>query len=246
MKFPSGTQCYCCEKTATTKDHIPPKCFFPEKKHLPNNSSDYRRNLITVPSCSEHNNFRSHDDEYTAAVIAMSSENNLALAILKSKWIKVLLRNEGSLGKRIFAQAQPVRTIHQHNKLLIPRETLAITYELERIENVIKSIARGIYYLELQNKWVDDIDIIIPKALYKNLKPRQDINKWETINQCFIRLTAHEQFELTKKGSNPDIFYYQFFKLEKNSDYMIRIVFYNYFVIFAILKKRHIFSDTYE
>jgi len=32
--------CYMCERTATTREHVPPKSFFPE---------GYRTNLVTVP-----------------------------------------------------------------------------------------------------------------------------------------------------------------------------------------------------
>src|SRR4028119_384032 len=98
MKSFENVQCYCCEQTATTKDHIPPKCFFPEKKYLSSNSPDYRSHLITIPSCSEHNNSRSRDDEYTAAVIVMNSESELAFTMFKSKWVQTLLRREGVLG----------------------------------------------------------------------------------------------------------------------------------------------------
>jgi hypothetical protein len=58
--------CYYCNEIATTKEHTPPKCFFPKKKDLPSGSPDYRKNLITVPSCEKHNTGRSKDDEYTA------------------------------------------------------------------------------------------------------------------------------------------------------------------------------------
>jgi len=91
MKFPKDVQCYCCEKAATTKDHIPPKCFFPEKKYLSNSNPDYRSQLITVPSCSERNNFRSKDDEYTAAVIAMNSKSDLAFLSLSPSGFKLCL-----------------------------------------------------------------------------------------------------------------------------------------------------------
>ncbi len=156
MKFPKNVQCYCCEQIATTSDHIPPKCFFPEKKYLPNGSSDYRSDLITVPSCTEHNNLRSKDDEYTAAVIAMNSESELSSSIFKSKWVKTLSRREGVLGKRIFSTAEPVKVVSVKNGLFILYETLVISYEIERINRVIESIARALYYWEsgYREKWI--------------------------------------------------------------------------------------------
>ena len=38
--------CYACERPASTIEHCPPKSFFP---------SGQRQDLMTVPSCEEHN-----------------------------------------------------------------------------------------------------------------------------------------------------------------------------------------------
>ena len=74
-------ECYCCQEIAETKDHIPPKCFFPKKEDLPQGYLDKTRgNLITVPSCKQHNNGRSKDDEYTAAFLAINSYEASSLA----------------------------------------------------------------------------------------------------------------------------------------------------------------------
>jgi hypothetical protein len=46
--------CYMCDRDASSREHVPPAAFFPEQKESPD-GKDYRRNLITVPSCSKHN-----------------------------------------------------------------------------------------------------------------------------------------------------------------------------------------------
>jgi hypothetical protein len=240
MKSSQKEQCYCCEKIATTKDHIPPKCFFPEKKHLGNDSSDYRSNLITVPACSKHNNARSRDDEYAAAVIAMNSESDLAFAMFKAKWIQTLLRREAVLGKRIFSTARSARVVSRKNGILIPQETLAISYEIERIDRVIESIARGLYYIEsgYSEKWIESCIIKSPKFLnQKNLSYPKDCYETDQLNKGFIYGEKFQELELNKKGKQPDIFYYQFFKFQdKNA--IIKMVFYRDFTFIAILKKR--------
>jgi len=239
MKSFENVQCYCCEQTATTKDHIPPKCFFPEKKYLSSNSPDYRSHLITIPSCSEHNNSRSRDDEYTAAVIVMNSESELAFTMFKSKWVQTLLRREGVLGKRIFSTARSARVISKKNSVLIPYETLAISYEMERIKRVIGSIARGLYYLEsgYQDKWVNNCIIKSPKFLNRDLSHVQDAYALTQINQAFIHGEKHQELGLIKKGSQPDVFYYQFFRSE-NNNFIIRLVFYGDFTFLAFLKEK--------
>jgi hypothetical protein len=238
MKSPQTEQCYCCEKKATTKDHIPPKCFFPKKKHLANDSSDYRSHLITVPACSEHNNSRSKDDEYTAAMIVMNSKSDLAFTMFKEKWVQTLHRREAGLGKRIFSTARSARGISRKNGVLIPYETLAISYEIGRIDRVVESIARGLYYIEsgYSEKWVKSCIVKSSKFLNRNLSYPQDYYKINQLNEAFIRGEKFKDLELNKKGTHPDIFYYQFFK-SQDKNVLIRMVFYGDFAFLAFLKE---------
>ena len=53
--------CYMCEELATSVEHIPPQCLFPEQKDLPD-GIDLRKQLLTVPSCDKHNSKKSQDD----------------------------------------------------------------------------------------------------------------------------------------------------------------------------------------
>ncbi len=63
--------CYVCGNAATTREHVPPKSFFPKGCGL---------QLKTVPSCPDHNNAKSNDDQYLLAHISMhaASENTIA------------------------------------------------------------------------------------------------------------------------------------------------------------------------
>ena len=53
-----------CNQKGTTKEHIPPRAFFPE---------DERKQLLTVRSCPSHNNSKSNDDLYVLAQICMNA-----------------------------------------------------------------------------------------------------------------------------------------------------------------------------
>jgi hypothetical protein len=236
MRIKKNVQCYCCEKIATTTEHVPPECFFPKKKYLPSGSRDYKKNLITVPSCSEHNNLKSKDDEYTAAVIVLNSESELAFSIFKTKWVQTLLRRDATLGKKIFSRAEPVKIISRKNHILIPYETLAISYEMNRIDHVIESIARGLYYYEsaCQKKWVKQCIIRSPNFLKKDLRRADDFYHLDRLNKTFIEGEKYGELDLSKKGHQPDVFFYQFLKAE-NGDTLIKMVFYGDFIFFAIL-----------
>lgn len=64
-------KCYMCSSEAKTREHFPPKAFFPKGANL---------QLWTVPSCIKHNNQKSGDDQYflTQVLMNMSREGNLA------------------------------------------------------------------------------------------------------------------------------------------------------------------------
>jgi hypothetical protein len=63
--------CYMCERVADTREHAPPKCFFPVT---------LRTNLVTVPSCEEHNLDNSSDVEYVRNVLSTQHGSNAAAA----------------------------------------------------------------------------------------------------------------------------------------------------------------------
>lgn len=67
----SVTHCYMCEATATSVEHVPPRCLFPEQKDLPS-GVNLRKQLITVPSCEAHNTSKSKDDEYLLYALLMN------------------------------------------------------------------------------------------------------------------------------------------------------------------------------
>lgn len=64
--------CFACSNSATTHEHVPPACLFPETKDTDCNQ-DFRRNLITVPACADHNLRKSSDDEYFLWVLSTTA-----------------------------------------------------------------------------------------------------------------------------------------------------------------------------
>lgn len=65
--------CYRCNAAATTKEHAPPRCFFPK-------GSGLNLQLKTVPSCKYHNNSKSSDDQYLLAHICLNASKGPSLA----------------------------------------------------------------------------------------------------------------------------------------------------------------------
>lgn len=77
----------------TTKEHIPPKSFFPDGE---------KEQLLTVKSCEEHNNAKSKDDIYVLAQICLNaSPSNRAREVFLNKVAPQLEFNNGALRKRL-------------------------------------------------------------------------------------------------------------------------------------------------
>lgn len=68
--------CYMCDRVATTREHAPPRSFFPR---------DRRVNVIKVPSCTTHNNDNHLDVEYARNLIASDIHvNAIGLAMFET------------------------------------------------------------------------------------------------------------------------------------------------------------------
>lgn len=161
--------------------------------------------------------------------------------LLQTKWQRALKRHGYRLSKRIFANSTPVDIISTTpSGLLIRQPTLIVSYEVERIYSVIKSIALGLYYWEsgYKEKWNHNCIIRSPNFSYPDLSQPEDIKLLIKINEYLTNLEYHPELirlGWDKKGDYPEIFYYQFFKNQVDKLHTIRMVFYNYFVFFAFL-----------
>ncbi len=63
-----------CERDATSREHVPPLCLFPEIKDT--KGINFRKDLITVPSCDLHNSKKSDDDEFLMLSLSGLLKNN--------------------------------------------------------------------------------------------------------------------------------------------------------------------------
>ena len=78
--------CFRCDAEGPTREHFPPKAFFPKGGNL---------QLKTVPSCPDHNNSKSDDDMYVLVQICLSaaSGQNLAASIFNRSVLGALKRS---------------------------------------------------------------------------------------------------------------------------------------------------------
>jgi len=94
----SMEHCYICNEPKVSDEHIPPQCLFPDSKDLPA-GLDLRKNLITVPSCAEHNLRKSGDDEYLLFVlVANLNVNTVGLNQWRTKIRRAMIKRPSKKG----------------------------------------------------------------------------------------------------------------------------------------------------
>lgn len=213
-------ECYCCLRPATTIEHVPPRCFFPEKKDL-SEDQDFRKSLITVPSCVEHNTKKSGDDEYLHYVITMSlGANDKGHDHFITKILRAINRRP-ALINRLLSRSKPAFIKDPGNQEVF--ETWAIEVEYDRVENVLILLARGLYYHHFKIKCDDEIDLyagFLVSSGHENSRHHNEAlaTMFHAANQIFEPLERH--------GENPDIFFYQVADAQPHFHKILQVTFF--------------------
>jgi hypothetical protein len=215
--------CYMCDREANSREHVPPLCFFPSIKDSLS-GKDFRKNLITVPSCDLHNLEKSKDDLYLLHVISLFYKNNPEGQQVFTKRVKKTADNRPYLLGTFFNQFEPVYVNGQ--------PTLAFELDLERFNNGMTCMANAIHFAHYETRWNEALEIFAPSARYSSSVPRREEGN--------TQLAKVEEFDggAQKFGENQDIFFYQFIEGELPEHKMLRMVFYQGCVVLAIPLKR--------
>ena len=174
-----------CEQAATSTEHAPPKCIFPEQKDL-QEGEDYRKELITVPSCDEHNSNKSTDDEFLLFTLLHGYFNNkVGKNQFHSKAVRAFERRPKFL-ENLFKDRVSV--------VVDGEETSAVDIDIDRFNNEISNICRALYYKEYQEKWMHHIDVYSPMFLAIYQKHENEINeRVRNIYSCVEKGLRYEQ-----------------------------------------------------
>lgn len=216
-----------CEDEATSAEHVPPKCLFPEAKDV--KGYNFRKNLITVPSCALHNLSKSSDDEFLMFSLAGLLDNNsvghlhfftkvnrAARRKEKDFIVKQILRNHKFESLKTIDDKVTIASIGEPN--------------YERLLSCFDSICKGIYYHEFGGKFCGDVRFFFGFLEYKD-PTTQTLKK-------FIkkRYEAEPELLLEIKGDNKSVFYYQFVKPDKDGLIALKLVFYGRAEVFVSYK----------
>ncbi len=214
----SRKTCYMCAKPAVSVEHVPPKCFFPEKKDLPE-GVDYRVGLITVPACKEHNIGKSKDDEYLLSLIAAQMGNSPVANDHYSSKILRALKHSAGLKAKLTEGARNIKV--EGEKLL------ALKIDRDRFHSGLAKMVRGIYYHSYGQQLLTPVQIHCPQMWDENIAPDKNVKR---ICDQWGKALADQPVQ----GENPGVFTYQLLQPEGFPLVIARMVFYSGVEIVAL------------
>lgn len=218
-KYGVTMSCYMCNSKATSVEHVPPRCLFPEKKDLPQNI-DLRKELITVPACDVHNSQKSKDDEYLLYLLVFGiTANNVGKNHFLMKVMRSIVRSSG-LVKKFTNVVVPVTVVDNQNGQ--SQKTVAMYIDTQRLYSSLDHIARGLYFHHYKEQWLGDLKTV-PEFMLTSLDPEDPRNQNATLEE--ISKGADELFApCAFLGENSEVFKYQVCEL--NSERYMRLYFY--------------------
>lgn len=216
--------CYMCDRPKTSVEHVPPKCLFPEQKDS-KDGVDYRKNLITVPSCDEHNISKSADDQYLLYILPASiTSNDVGLNQFLTKVKRSIALTPG-LAKTLVSRSIKA-TVQTPNERLI--QTIGVNVDMNRIQDSLEKVARAIYFFETGKKHLGDVSVVGDFTLNTD-EPELNKRTQKIFQQAAIPFAMEDT-----KGTNPEVFKYKISSTDEVA--LIELVFYEATTAIAALK----------
>jgi hypothetical protein len=189
--------CYACNAPATGDEHIPPQCIFPK-------DDQYRKNLIKVPSCDEHNLKKCKNDEYLKSILtAVGGMNELAGSIFGDSVMRMFDRRP-HLIDTFMPDLQPVFG------------TGGFTLDLPRFEDSIAAIVRGLYFYETENILRREVRVAWANRLSADYS-----------SAPYLEIVRYaERVPANYSGANPRVFQYAIDKSKSGKTWLCRLRFY--------------------
>lgn len=216
--------CYWCGSLATSREHVPPKCLFPEEKDMKGLfDKSFRNNLITVPSCDKHNMKKSYEDEYLMACLSGVVGNN-----------DVAYVHNATKVKRAKERNIDMIKIDVEDILKVEEKEFPIqwvTVDNYKLTHSFEAIARALYFHELNKNFTGECKVISKILIHPNDK------KWSSFVIRAFEMIEKEQlyWETEIKGENADIFTYQFSPIDGFGCQTLALTFYKSTKVYVIL-----------
>lgn len=216
--------CYWCGKEATSMEHVPPRCLFPEDKDVKSMfNKTFRERLITVPSCDEHNMQKSNLDEYLMVTLSGKVGNNrLAYAQTLTKVERSIKRNSKLLN------IKKSEVIKIKDKEL---PVLWVNVDNYKLNHSFESIARGLYYHENSKTFKGKITIVSKIFNHPDDPDGTEFN----IRSSKMLENERKNWKTEVKGENKEVFSYQFSPIDGFMTQTIALNFFEGIDVYVIL-----------
>ncbi len=173
---------YCGLKLATTMDHVIPQCLF-----LP----PLPEVMVTVPACDDCNNSKSKNDDYLRDFLVTDvycSEHPVAKNLAAGKVARSAQKNRSRLARaaKTGAKWAPVYTPAG----LYLGHAYSVPLEGERINEIFRTIVRGLYY------WMGQGKERLPDDYVTEIRRVNDFNVREVV-RGFQTVKAHGPYSLS-------------------------------------------------
>jgi len=192
-----------CKAPATGREHVPPQCIFPE-------DAQYRKDLITVPSCPEHNLGKSMGDEYMKFIVLCSGGTNELVNPAFGSVIRSFVRRPDLL---------PKFTLNLREVSIGGQETAQITLDYPRFQTWIESIVRGLFFHKTEGK-CKLLGDVFSGIFWEQTLGDDDFK--ERCREAIRKARIPENYE----GANPRVFQYAFDRRTLGKTSMCRLRFY--------------------
>ena len=214
--------CYRCSEPGTTREHVPPKCLFPEAKDV--DGLLLRKDLITVPSCPLHNTAKSRDDEFLMVCLAgIIGNNSIGFRHRFSKVNKAIRRSAYRLLRETFVGAVKVEVRElERNKFV---DILWGTPDVDRLKRCFEHIAHGLHWHHFGRHAPGLVKVHLGFLAYHEARAG-------TFNAFIARAIERDLEGKERLGSNPDVFSYEVTAVDQQGCYAMRLRFYGGLQVF--------------
>jgi hypothetical protein len=211
-----------CLGKGKTKEHIPPKAFFPE---------DQRNALLTVRSCELHNGAKSKDDLYVLAQICLNtSPSNRSREVFLDRVVPQLEFNGEALRKMLASDAIP-----------LPGGAIAYKVDEARVDKFFSALSYGIIFKACGQRLPSDYTTW---HIYHNLYQPNESPQAQSLKQGLLHSYSGEPPECLQFGNvktlNASIYSAKIFGLTGfQSSITVVHEFYGVFRVTSMLSKQY-------
>lgn len=202
-----------CSCHATSSEHVPPKCIFPEERDI---GVDYRKDLMTVPSCDFHNTKKSKDDEFLMVSLAgIFGNNSVGYQHKFGKVDRALRRRSSSLLSAVFKKREHYKVKGKNSFY----EVIWGTPDHDRLNRCFTNIAHGVHYHHFSRRFHGETKVMLGY-----------LHSSDQDNNNFVKFVKHraeiDLRDIPENGKNKDVFFYQFTEEDEFGLYLLHLRFY--------------------